>query len=55
VSGAPNRLPKAVKGEITELAKAGTYTKTEFVNKAHELVIQNAVGNNRVSEDNKRH
>ena len=55
MSSAPNRLPKAVKGEITELTKADSYTKKELVIKAQELVIQNAVGNNRVAEDNKRH
>ena len=48
-------MPEVVKGEITELAETGTYSKKELVNRAHELLIKNAADNNLVAEADKRH
>lgn len=48
-------MSEEVKEQITELAEGGNYTKKELVEKAHELVVANAVDNNIVPEEDKRH
>ena len=53
--GKPTLLSETVKGQITGLAEGGMYTKKELVVKAHKLVVADAVDQNMVDDEDKRH